>query len=104
MAATFQSSLYASRRRRNRISMGLAFAATAFGLSWLVLILAVLLDIEIFTLEIGDGTPVLVEDRDVDQYTGGGSADWRPLLLCLREHGGHGEHDERGGVAHGTPR
>jgi len=43
MAATFQSSLYASRRRRNRISMGLAFAATAFGLSWLVLILAVLL-------------------------------------------------------------
>ena len=43
MAATFQSSLYATRRRRNRISMGLAFAATAFGLSWLVLILAVLL-------------------------------------------------------------
>src|SRR6188474_1209947 len=43
MAATFQSSLYASRRRRNRISMGLAFAATGFGLTWLVLILAVLL-------------------------------------------------------------
>src|SRR6188474_3142066 len=43
MAATFQSSLYASRRRRNRISMGLAYGATGFGLSWLVLILAVLL-------------------------------------------------------------
>jgi phosphate transport system permease protein len=43
MAATFQSPLYASRRRRNRISMGLAFTATAFGLSWLVLILGVLL-------------------------------------------------------------
>ena len=43
MASTIQSSLYAGRRRRNAISMGLAFAATAFGLSWLVLILAVLL-------------------------------------------------------------
>jgi len=35
--------LYASRRRRNVVTMGLAYAATAFGLSWLVLILAVLL-------------------------------------------------------------
>src|SRR5512138_3031430 len=43
MAATFQSSLYGARRRRNKIAMGLALAATAFGLSWLVLILAVLL-------------------------------------------------------------
>jgi len=33
------NSLYASRRRRNIITMGLAFVATAFGLSWLVLIL-----------------------------------------------------------------
>src|ERR1700754_4295621 len=36
------SSLYAGRRRRNSIAMGLSFAATAFGLGWLVLILAVL--------------------------------------------------------------
>jgi len=36
------SPLYASRRRRNTLTMGLAFAATAFGLSWLTLILAVL--------------------------------------------------------------
>jgi phosphate transport system permease protein len=36
-------SLYASRRRRNGITMALAYAATGFGLSWLVLILAVLL-------------------------------------------------------------
>jgi phosphate transport system permease protein len=43
MTTAIQSPLYASRRRRNRISMGLAFAATAFGLSWLVLILGVLL-------------------------------------------------------------
>ncbi|HTT47301.1 MAG TPA: phosphate ABC transporter permease PstA [Pseudolabrys sp.] len=43
MAAAFESSLYASRRRRNGITMGLAYGATAFGLSWLVLILAVLL-------------------------------------------------------------
>ncbi|HET7803636.1 MAG TPA: phosphate ABC transporter permease PstA [Pseudolabrys sp.] len=42
MAIAIQSPLYAGRRRRNRISMGLAFAATAFGLSWLVLILGVL--------------------------------------------------------------
>src|SRR5258707_2965533 len=36
------SSLYATRSRRNRIAMGLSLAATLFGLSWLVLILAVL--------------------------------------------------------------
>lgn len=35
--------LYGTRRRRNMITMGLACAATAFGLTWLVLILAVLL-------------------------------------------------------------
>ncbi len=32
--------LYAKRRRRNVITMGLSLAATAFGLSWLVLILS----------------------------------------------------------------
>jgi phosphate transport system permease protein len=36
-------SLYAARRRRNAITMGLSLAATAFGLGWLVLILADLL-------------------------------------------------------------
>ncbi len=44
-APTFSSQnspLYAGRRRKNGITMGLAYAATAFGLSWLVLILAVL--------------------------------------------------------------
>jgi phosphate transport system permease protein len=35
--------LYAARRRRNGITMTLSFAATAFGLGWLVLILGVLL-------------------------------------------------------------
>jgi phosphate transport system permease protein len=35
--------LYAARRRRNGIAMGLALAATLFGLLWLVLILGVLL-------------------------------------------------------------
>jgi phosphate transport system permease protein len=35
--------LYSARRRRNVISMVLAFAATAFGLGWLVLILGALL-------------------------------------------------------------
>ena len=35
-------SLYSSRRRRNSIAMGLSFAATAFGLGWLMLILGVL--------------------------------------------------------------
>ena len=35
--------LYAARRRRNSIAMVLSFAATLFGLGWLVLILGVLL-------------------------------------------------------------
>jgi phosphate transport system permease protein len=35
--------LYRSRTRRNGLAVGLAYAATFFGLSWLVLILAVLL-------------------------------------------------------------
>ena len=34
--------LYQSRRRRNRIALGLAVAATGFGLAWLVIILGVL--------------------------------------------------------------
>src|SRR5215469_17878957 len=37
------SSRYAGRRRRNGIAMGLAVAATAFGLGWLVMILGALL-------------------------------------------------------------
>lgn len=40
--AKINSPLYASRQRRNVITMGLAWAATAFGLSWLALILGVL--------------------------------------------------------------
>ena len=36
-------SLYASRRRGNLVALGLSFAATAFGLLWLVLILGTLL-------------------------------------------------------------
>jgi len=43
MAGAVNNSLYARRRRRNFITMALAFSATAFGLSWLVLILLVLL-------------------------------------------------------------
>ena len=43
MASQTATPLYAKRRRRNVITMGLAFAATAFGLSWLVLILGELL-------------------------------------------------------------
>jgi phosphate transport system permease protein len=42
MATTFNNRLYSARRRRNAIAKGLAFAATAFGLGWLVLILGVL--------------------------------------------------------------
>jgi phosphate transport system permease protein len=38
-----RSSLYARRRRRNAIAMGLSLAATAIGLGWLVLILGALL-------------------------------------------------------------
>ena len=34
---------YSSRRRRNIIAMVLAYAATAFGLGWLVLVLGALL-------------------------------------------------------------
>ncbi len=37
------SRLYAARRRRNGIALGLSLAATAFGLGWLVLILGELL-------------------------------------------------------------
>lgn len=43
MASSFDHSLYARRRRSNAIAKGLAFAATAFGLGWLVLILGVLI-------------------------------------------------------------
>jgi phosphate transport system permease protein len=35
--------LYAARRRKNSVTMGLSLAATAFGLGWLVLILGALL-------------------------------------------------------------
>ena len=37
------NSLYAKRRRSNTIAIGLSYAATGFGLGWLVLILGVLL-------------------------------------------------------------
>jgi phosphate transport system permease protein len=40
MAIMRSTSLYATRRRRNQLAMTLAFAATTFGLAWLVLILA----------------------------------------------------------------
>jgi phosphate transport system permease protein len=43
MVFTHSPALYAARRRRNLITMALAFAATAFGLLWLVFILADLL-------------------------------------------------------------
>jgi phosphate transport system permease protein len=43
MATQTATPLYAKRRRRNVITMGLSLAATAFGLSWLVLILGELL-------------------------------------------------------------
>jgi phosphate transport system permease protein len=43
MASTFSTPLYATRQRRNLITKGLSLGATIFGLSWLVLILAVLL-------------------------------------------------------------
>ena len=35
--------LYAARRRRNRIAMGLSLLATVFGLGWLVLVLGALI-------------------------------------------------------------
>ncbi|HSS87421.1 MAG TPA: ABC transporter permease subunit, partial [Reyranella sp.] len=43
MANLTNNPLRAGRRRRNAIAKGLALAATAFGLGWLVLILGVLL-------------------------------------------------------------
>jgi phosphate transport system permease protein len=43
MPAPAFTSLYATRRRRNVITMGLAYVATGFGLIWLVLILGELL-------------------------------------------------------------
>jgi phosphate transport system permease protein len=43
MLSQTDTPLYRSRRRRNVMTMGLSYAATAFGLSWLVLILGVLL-------------------------------------------------------------
>lgn len=42
-AETPRTPRYAGRRRRNAVAMGLAVAATAFGLGWLVLILGALL-------------------------------------------------------------
>ena len=41
--ALVDSPIYARRRRRNIAAMALSFGATIFGLSWLILILAVLL-------------------------------------------------------------
>jgi len=43
MNSQISTPLYAKRRRRNVITMGFAIAATAFGLTWLVLILGELL-------------------------------------------------------------
>jgi len=43
MAEARNNVLYASRRLRNTVATSLAYAATAFGLGWLVLILGVLL-------------------------------------------------------------
>ncbi len=40
--SSFSTPIYAKRRRRNAVTMGLSFAATAFGLTWLALILTVL--------------------------------------------------------------
>ena len=42
MAVAANNALYARRRLRNNLAKGLALAATAFGLGWLVLILGVL--------------------------------------------------------------
>ena len=39
ITSTRVTPLYSKRRRRNVMTMGLAYGATAFGLSWLVLIL-----------------------------------------------------------------
>jgi len=43
MAGSFDSALYARRRRSNAVAKSLSLAATGFGLGWLVLILGVLL-------------------------------------------------------------
>jgi len=43
MASQTNTPLYRRRQRRNVMTMGLSYAATAFGLTWLVLILGVLL-------------------------------------------------------------
>src|SRR5215510_11493866 len=43
MADTLTNPLYSGRRLRNKIATVLAYAAAAFGLGWLVLILGVLL-------------------------------------------------------------
>ena len=42
LASGASSPLYAKRRRKNVVTMGMAYAATGFGLSWLALILGVL--------------------------------------------------------------
>ena len=56
MAATVNHSRYAGRKRRNVVLLSLAWAATLFGLTWLVLVLAALLwqglaglNLEVFT-------------------------------------------------------
>src|ERR1044071_6314206 len=43
MAGSFDTALYAKRRRGNAIAKALSLAATAFGLGWLLLLLGVLL-------------------------------------------------------------
>ena len=43
MALTAPNAIYNTRRRRNRLAVALAIGATAFGLLWLVFILAELL-------------------------------------------------------------
>jgi phosphate transport system permease protein len=43
MAGSFNYGLYNRRQHKNRVTMMVAYGATAFGLTWLVLILAVLL-------------------------------------------------------------
>ena len=47
-AETARTPRYAGRRRRNAIAMGLAVAATALGLGWLVLILGALVWVGIY--------------------------------------------------------
>ena len=52
MANGRAASLYSSRRRTNRIAVALAIAATLFGLTWLVLILAVALAAGLLLLDL----------------------------------------------------